>query len=493
MNRACFTNATKRKRSHERSELNLSENNHMRAASGFFKTNYPPVVGQVLRMKLYFFATCLYFGLSTLNFQARGQSVEKSQIISSNDSLSLSLVLQRVMQSHPYVKEAEEAINAADAKIGLAKSGYLPNVNFSASYVRIGPTATFDIPQMGSFQLYPNDNYTASLNYEQTLYDFGKTARGVNYAKEGKTLTTQNIDMVKQRLTSACVNTFYSLVLLQEAIHIKDVQLKTLNDLLEFIEKQKATGSATDYDLLVTKVRVSNSESQKIDLLTSQKILRSNLNSLMGAPGDANINVKLDLSVTQPQVANDSLVSYALNHRIEMTMAKERENAAGLQHLMVKAQNNPELNVFASGGWKNGYIPDLNVAKANYSVGLGLKVPILNGNRVKNNLLQTQSFINNSTFETEMTRRNVSAEVIDNEANFAASKKKITNYELQLSQAEAAFELANIKYKAGTIINFELLDVEASVTQSRLFLLQSRIEYILNGYKLNIALGNKMY
>jgi hypothetical protein len=57
MNRACFTNATKRKRSHELSELNLSRESRRaaclsgRQASDLFKTNYPPVVGQVFRMK----------------------------------------------------------------------------------------------------------------------------------------------------------------------------------------------------------------------------------------------------------------------------------------------------------------------------------------------------------------------------------------------------------------------------------------------------------
>lgn len=441
-----------------------------------------------MRTILYF----LTFGFLFITFQSRGQSVEKSQTIS-NDSLTLSIVLQRVIQSHPSVKEAEEAINAADAKIGLAKSGYLPNVNFSASYVRIGPTATFDIPGMGSFQLYPNDNYNAALNYEQTLYDFGRTARGVNYAKEAKTLTIQNIDMVKQRLTLTCVNTFYSLVLLQEALRIKDIQIKTLNEHLEFIERRKATGSATQYELLVTKVRITNTESQKIDLVTMLKIQRSVLNSLMGTADNTCAYVKQDFAITMPQVAGDSLVSYALSHRIEMTMAKERETVAGLQHLMVKSQNNPVLDVFASGGWKNGYIPDLKVPKANYSAGLGLKVPILNGNRLKNNLLQTKSYINNTAFETELTRRNVSTEVIENEANYAAAKQKIVQFELQLSQAEEAFALANINYKAGGITNLDLLDAETSVSESRLFLLRSKIELLVSVYRLNLVLGNKMY
>jgi outer membrane protein len=434
-----------------------------------------------------YLSICLLF----INVTSQSQPVEKTQI--PKDSLTLSFVLQKVIQSHPSVKEAEEALNAADAKIGLAKSGYLPNVNISASYVRIGPTAVFDIPNLGTFQLYPSDNYNATLNYEQTLYDFGKTARGVNYAKESKTLTSQNIDMVKQKLTMACANTYYSLVLLQEAIRIKDVQLKTLKEHLEFIEKRKATGSATKYELLVTKVRVSNSESQKIDLVTMQKIQFSVLNSLMGTPDTTISNVKLDLAIAMPQVAGDSLVKYALNHRIEMAMSKERETVLNLQHLMIKAQNYPVLDVFASGGWKNGYIPDLNVPKANYSVGVGLKVPILNGNRVKNNLLQSQSFINNTALETELTRRSVSTEVIECEANYAATKQKMAQFEMQLSQAEEAFALANTNYQAGTITNLDLLDAETSVSESRLLLLRSRIECTINLYKLNIALGNKMY
>ena len=65
MNRACLTNTTKRKYSHERSELNLSRESGRaaclpdRRASDLFKTNYPPVVGQVFRMKRTVFISSL--------------------------------------------------------------------------------------------------------------------------------------------------------------------------------------------------------------------------------------------------------------------------------------------------------------------------------------------------------------------------------------------------------------------------------------------------
>ena len=445
-----------------------------------------------MRSVLYLPIICLYLIFSFINMSGQSNdSVKNSNI--PRDSLALSLVLQNVMQSHPSIKEAEEALNTADARIGLAKSGYYPNVDVSASFVRIGPVPSIDFPSLGSFQLYPENNYSAALNYEQTLYDFGKTAKNVTLAKESKTLYNQSIDLIKQKLALLTVSTFYSLVYLQEAIRIKDEQLATLKEHLEFIEKKKATGSATQYEYLSTKVKISNTESQKLDLTTMQKIQRSVLNTLIGMPAITSLNVKQEVTLTRPAVPEDSLISYAFDHRIEMAMAKEKEKLAGLQYQVIKSQNNPMLDVFASGGGKNGYIPDLNTFKANYSVGLGLKVPILNGTRLKNNLLQAKSTINNSAFETEIARRNISNEVTENEAYCIAARQKISQFELQLAQAEEAFSLAKINFKSGAITNLDLLDAETSVSESRLLLLKSNIDYNVSVYKLNIAVGNKMY
>jgi len=64
---------------------------------------------------------------------------------------------------------------------------------------------------------------------------------------------------------------------------------------------------------------------------------------------------------------------------------------------------------------------------------------------------------------------------------------------LQLAQAEEAFSLAKINFKSGAITNLDLLDAETSVSESRLLLLKSNIDYNVSVYKLNIAVGNKMY
>ena len=195
----------------------------------------------------------------------------KSETLPS-DSLSLKSIIEEVTTNHPAVKKALEELNVADAKIGLAEANYLPNVDFSTSYSRIGPVATIHIPDMGSFSFVPHDNYSAAINVNQTVYDFGRTDKAVQLEKQGKELTRQTVEQVKQKLSQAVIANYYTLVYLQEAIKIKDEQLKTLKEHLDRVQKKQETGSATQYEILTTEVRISAIENQKTDLETARLV-----------------------------------------------------------------------------------------------------------------------------------------------------------------------------------------------------------------------------
>lgn len=412
---------------------------------------------------------------------------------SSNDSLRLEQTIRQVLANYPTVKLSQEALNAADAKISLAKSGWYPDVDFSASYTRLGPVTEFTIPQIGHVQLYPADNYAAAVNYHQNIYDFGKTSRNVDLEKESKKLNELSLDQVKQKLSMAVVNNFFSLAFLQEAIHIKDQELKNLYDHLEFVQKKKETGSATQYELLSTKVRISSVESQKVDLLSSRDVQVSILNNLLGEAANTEHKVKYDLNALAPSLPEDSLVSYAMDHRDEMMMARKKTDLANLRYKVIKAQNNPVFSLFASGGAKNGYFPNLNDLKANYTVGLGFRIPIYDGSRTKFSLQQANSGIASSGFETELTRRTLSNEVVENETRLKAASQKVKQFEMQVEQATEAYNLAMTNFKAGAVTNLDLLDASTSLSESNLMLLKSRIDYLVNIYSLKVALGEKLY
>ena len=425
-------------------------------------------------------AGILYFG------QLIGEPLAK-------DSLTLNTIIRDVVQNHPMVKKAMEDLNTSDAKIGIARSGTLPNVDFASSYTHIGPISEINFPGLGNFQLMPRDNYNAAFNVNQTITDFGRTAKNISLEKQGKEVNRQSLEQVKQRLSEAVISNYFTLEYLQEAIKIKDEQLNTLNEHLRFIQKKQATGSATQYEILTTQVRISAIENQRTDLETARLVHVSHLNSLLGKPETTTQHVKTELDLFLPNIQSDTLISAALQNRDEMKLAREKAKLAAMRYNLTSSLNNPVFNAFLSGGVKNGYIPYMAQARSNFAAGVGLAIPIFDGKRNKYKLVEAKSAIMVNDDETEISRRNISSEVIESQANLKASQKKVDQSALQLKQATQAYVLATASYAAGVITNLELLDGSTALSESRLMLLKTKIDYTVNVFRLRAAIGERLY
>jgi outer membrane protein TolC len=101
-------------------------------------------------------ATVFFFFINSI---LNGQVAADTKVNPVTDSLSLKNIIERVITGHPSIKVAEEAINNANARIGLAKTGYYPQIVLEANYANLGPATKLNIPTLGSFQLYPANNY----------------------------------------------------------------------------------------------------------------------------------------------------------------------------------------------------------------------------------------------------------------------------------------------------------------------------------------------
>jgi len=419
-----------------------------------------------------------------------GQERDKS----SGDSLSLHEILGEVIQNYPSIKKAQTDLVSSDAKIGMSKTAYLPDVNLTGSFTFLGPTSSLSL-NGNSFQLYPPDVYSAAVNINESIYDFGKTDKNVTFEKQNRELVGFSVELIKQRLSGLMIGNYYSIVFLQEAIKIKNEEIATLNEHLVFVQKKVATGSATNYEVLTTKVRISAIENQKTDLLNALQIQLGQLNSFLGKSQDTKLTVKNEVLAPQILASNDSLFAVAFDHRNEMKIARQKSTLADTRLKMANVQNNPSLNAFGTGGIKNGYFNDKyqDVGKLNFAVGVSIKVPLFDANRSKYTKIQANSDIQGNVQETELARRTIVNEVVESKANAQSALKKVHQSELQLEQALEAYSLAETNFRAGAITNLDMLDSSTSVAESRLALLKTKIDYSASILKLKLALGEQIY
>jgi outer membrane protein len=406
-----------------------------------------------------------------------------------SDTLQLEDAIRQMEKTHPTINLAVEALNASDAKIGMARSGYLPDVDITGAYARIGPVPTFNFPDFGTIKLYPENNYSAGLNVNQTIWDFGRTSKKISIEEEGRSMAEQNIELVKDQLTRRLIYVYYFLFYSQEALKINDEQIQNLQEHLDFITKKKETGSATDYEVLSTQVKLTAAQAQKNDLKSNITVQMAVLNSFLGQPEGSHVVVSERTFVPVVQEIQDTTIALALRNRNEIKMAEEHVRIMQMHIALAKSERNPFIGAYASAGGKNGYVPDINKFQANYSIGIGLRIPIYDASRTKNTISLAQSRFLSSQHEKDIASLEITNEVVNYYQKELAATKKVEQTQLQVDQAKRAFDLANTSYAAGVITNLDLLDATTSLSESNLRLLKARIDMLIGYYELLLAKG----
>jgi len=409
------------------------------------------------------------------------------------DSLSLNQAIRQVMQNHPLIDQAGQQVQAAQARSEESRSLFYPQVDALGMYTRIGPVPTLDIAGMGSFSLYPENNYDAHLGARQIVFDFGRRSTRHSLAISREQLAEDNSERVRSLLSYQTARTFYIILFLHENIRVLDEEIAALGAHLSVAEKKMQTGSATDFDVLTIRVRVANAQSEKVDVESTLQKQKIALNRMLGIPADQIINLRGDFTSPGGRLDPDSLLAVALSQRPEMLLARDAETSLEIQSNLMSLGNKPSLLASLSLGFKNGYIPDLNQAKLNWTAGVQLQVPLFDGFRTRYQTEAAQADLAAARAHSLDVREQIRSEVRQALAEIRARQEKIATSELQLEQAEQALILAKTQYEIGVITNLDLLVAQTSRHEANLQHIRALYEMILSRFALQQTIGNKIW
>lgn len=408
------------------------------------------------------------------------------------DTLTLDETIRRVVATHPSVKQAEEAVKSAGYNIKMAQAALLPVLNASATYARIAPVATVHFEEL-DLSLDPKNNYNAGVSINQLIYDFGKNRPKIEAAREKEGLSRLQQEQLFQSLAFNTVQLYYMNCFTRQAIRIKKQELGDYEEMLRQSEVRMKSGSATSFDLLNTQVSQSAVQTQLAELTSNLLTLQVQLSVLADTtvteaiPFDEDFELKRNLSTL------DQLLTTAYASRPEMQQADKQMSIARLEESAARRVYNPSLDLSAAAGGKNGYPLHIDRMKLNYEVGVTLSVPLYEGGRRKQSASLARSAYNTASFQKELVQKQVKQQVSENQNTLMSDFNKIEQLSRQVTLAQQAYEQAKVNYKAGTVTNLELLTSSTNLSGSRLQLLQSKINYLVSYYKLQVSIGDRIW
>ncbi len=411
---------------------------------------------------------------------------------SDRNELTLEKAIQMTINNYPLIKQQQEKLKAVDYKIEQQKSFFYPDIEGQASYSRIGPLPSFNFGGE-ALVLAPANNYNLNVVLNEQLYDFGRRNASVDLVSSYKQTAADNVDFVKSNLSYRTLQTFYSILFIKKAIAVKDTQVAALNAHLNVTNKKVESGSATDYDALSTQVRISQAQSEKIELLNQLKQQQIALKELLGIEQDTSVAVTGDFSAPPAVTNTDSLVKIAFQKRSELKLAEDELNTSHLQEHLAGLGDTPSLNAMLAYGLKNGYEPNLEVLRGNWVAAVSVKVPIFNGFLTK--YKEGEAKVNSSVSELNIStlKRNIISDVRQASSNLNSSLEKLNSTLTQVNFAQQTVQRAESRYDSGVGTNLDLLDAETSLAEAKFFYLQDLYKSILSSYQLRKAVGDVIY
>lgn len=428
-------------------------------------------------------------------------------------TLEVGDVVVRALDAFPDIKKSIEESKAAQAKVGQANSGNLPQVNGAINYANVYPQSTlnFATPNPVIAALQPNNNFpyypkpllfapynlfNAQMNAQYKLLDFGKTDKKVQSAKIMAEAAEKNVQLTKQEVTYQALRLFYGVLYTEEAIAAQRAEILDLEANLELEKNRVLAGRATEYDLLTTRSEISRSENQRLDLLNVLEQNKISLKRILALPEDSDLELEGALNFDLQKVSETDykqLIQKGLDSRLEYQMAMAQEKATQARLEAMAKEYYPSLYLNGSYGGKNGYFPNIHAIRGNYAIGVSVNVPIFSGFLIDNQIKEAEANYRASRHRTESVVSEVRSEIRKSITDLNSKVDKAKNLETLVAQSEESLKRARIQHQNGLMTTTDLLDAETRLLRARLIRLQAIYDYTVARFALRKSVGDLLF
>jgi outer membrane protein len=412
----------------------------------------------------------------------------QAQAIANNELKGL---INQSFSYFPRIKEVENTVETAKQRLQIAKNN-LPVVDANASYNFVEPKIVLPLEVNGKtqeFQFAPLHNFNANISGSYTLFDFGRLKANIEKSKDDIRYAEHNTDFAKNQLANQVANIYYNIIYFQKAIVIEDSVIAYLNDNKQVVESKLKNGDAIKLDLLSIQSQLDAEQNKKIDL---QNYLQKQQNLLQYTTGGSNTTgVGFDFEIPL-KVVTEALADAQI-YNPEFLLASDRVKQSQNDIAIARLGTKPSLNIGASTGFKNGYVPYVNDMKFNYAAGISFKLPVYDGNRTKQQVKLSETILNQNKLAMETLNSNYKRDLQQALIDIKSNQERISNTAGQIEQAKSAELLASSRFKNGVGTNLEITNASTNVARAQFSRLQYEYQLCLAKVELVRLVGYKYW
>lgn len=399
--------------------------------------------------------------------------------VASAQAADLQEVYEQARQYDAEYSAARYDLESARKLIPIARSPFLPQLNFGAE---AGLTTLADDGEG------PYEDTSLSLSLSQTLFN----------RANGKLLDQAEITVMQaeaqyaalgQALILRVATAYFEVLRSQAIVEFSQSELEAISRQLEQAERRFDVGLVP-----ITDVRSAQAQ---YDLAVAQEIAASNQLStaqealvlISGADPESLALLADDLPLLPPEPANiDTWVAQAQEQNLEVVIARLAEESSRTQIAIERASRYPTLSIIGSAAsttTEQELRSDTDVA----AISLQLNVPILTGGRINAQVAQAKAQALSSGEQLLAQERATTQQTRDGFRGVQASISLVKALRQALESTRKSAEATEAGFRAGTRTSVEVLQALRDTYSARSDYAGARYDYIINSLNLKAAAG----
>jgi len=395
-------------------------------------------------------------------------------------SNELSELVQEGQRNNYEIAAAYSRVKQAEAQARIAGAPLLPSAGISAG-------ASREIPISGGT---PTNTANASLQVSYEIDFWGKNRAGVDAAEATLRANRYDRETVALTVTSGIVSTYLQVLSLRDRLAIARQNVQNAERVLRLVEAQSRAGSASPLDLARQRSALANQRQLIPDLQQQEQDAQTALAILLGRPPQ---NFKVEekgLARIQMPRISAGLPSELLTRRPDIRRAEASLAAANANVAVARAALFPSITLTGSTGAQSSALLSLFDGPNLFAnLGAGLIAPIFDGGKLRG---QRDLAIAQKEELVQVYRQRVITSLSEVEKALGAIRSLEERYRLkvgEVDQARFAFELAEIRYRAGAEDLLVVLDTQRTLSEAQNQLGQIKLQRLQATVSLYKALG----
>jgi outer membrane protein TolC len=395
------------------------------------------------------------------------------------DAMSLQEAVRQSMARSKVIEAFRAAGDAASARVTEAKASFLPKVNYSESWTRSDnpvfvfsslltqrqfSESNFDVTSLNQPDFL--NNFQSLVTGDQPLYDAGKTKRAVRSATLGEDLSREGRRRSQLEVIAQVVRFYWNTQLGAEEVNVTSQAMRSAEADLERSEARRASGMATDADVLSIRVHLAGVREERIRRSADLEVARAAMNDAIGLPLDSIHSLTTPLAPLP--IAQTELSSYEQNAVDSRPEARQTRLAA-------------EIAVVQAADAHSNYLPQITLhgvfeadrqrfayrGGGNWLVSIGLYWNVFNGGADKAKIAETEGTKRRTTAEQARTESGVRLQVRQAWANLKAAQQRIESAQASVAEAQESLRISQNRFAAGLSTVTDLLRTETALLETK--------------------------